>query len=128
MLVPPSVSHSKRHRLQNEGTTVVEVPATNFSWMKPGRDRWAHVMDKLNVYKLVQFEKVLLLDSDIVIFKRLDDIFESPTTEIRTNLGNSSNVKDDEGPQPQRYLMAEELQKSRWKMEGFWARGPLDQV
>ncbi|PPJ52194.1 hypothetical protein CBER1_10360 [Cercospora berteroae] len=108
VLVPPSVSHLKRHRLQSEGATVVEVPTTNFSWMKPGRDRWAHVMDKLNVYKLVQFGKILLLDSDTVIFKRLDDIFESPTTEIRTNLGNSSHVKHDEGPQPQTYLMAGE--------------------
>ena len=67
--VPPSVSPSKRARLQSQGATVVEVSATNFTWMKPGRERWAHIMDKLNVYRLTQFKKVLLLDSDIVILR-----------------------------------------------------------
>lgn len=106
VLVSPGVPQAKRQRLTNEGAIVVEFPSINMDWMKPGRERWKHVMDKLNVFQLLQFEKVLLLDSDVVIFKRLDGVFQDPATEIMTNLGKEENVKDDEGVQPSRYLMA----------------------
>lgn len=119
VLVSPGVSQWKRHRLQSEGATVVEASAVNVSWIKPGRDRWAHVMDKLNVFRLVQFEKILLLDSDIVIFKRLDPVFESPETDIMTNLGVSSKMKNDEGTQPQRYLMAGDSSPARKKEDKY---------
>lgn len=106
VLVSPGVPQAKRQRLTNEGAMVVEFPSINMDWMKPGRERWKHVMDKLNVFQLLQFEKVLLLDSDVVIFKRLDGVFQDPATEIMTNRGKREHVKDDEGIQPSRYLMA----------------------
>lgn len=106
VLVSPGVPQEKRDRLTSEGAIVVEFPSINMEWMKPGRERWKHVMDKLNVFQLTQFDKVLLLDSDIVVFKRLDGVFQDPATEIMQNLGMEENIKDDEGTQPQAYLMA----------------------
>ena len=106
VLVTPGVSVETRTRLELDGALVVEFPSITIDWLKPGRPRWEHVVDKLNIFKLTQFDKVLLMDVDIVILKRLDALFEEPETDVKENLGNPAEVRDDEGKQPQRYLMA----------------------
>ncbi|OAL38462.1 hypothetical protein AYO20_02111 [Fonsecaea nubica] len=106
VLVSPQVSQSKRRRLEREGAWIAEFPSIELETVKPDRPRWKHVMDKMNVFRLTQFEKVLLMDLDIVLFKPLDAIFEEPETDIQDNLGMENQTKDDEGPQPQRYLLA----------------------
>ena len=106
VIVDPGVNQTKRTRLEAEGATIVEYPSVENSWMKPARERWAHTLDKLNVLRLTQFEKVLIMDSDIVIFKPLDGIFEEPETALQTNMGREDMAPADEGPQPKTYLMA----------------------
>lgn len=106
VLVSPAVSQAKRKRLESEGAWIAEFPPIELATVKPARARWKHVMDKLNVFKLTQFNKILLLDLDIVVFKRLDGIFEDPETNIQANLGMKEQTKDDEGPQPKQYLLA----------------------
>lgn len=63
-------------------------------------------MDKLHVFELIQYEKVLLLHSDHVVVKPLDDIFQDAATVEISNLGKPENVQDDEGIQPATYIMA----------------------
>lgn len=106
VLTTPGLAAWKRTLLTAEGARVVEYPPITTSWMQPGRARWKHVMSKLNVFHLTQFSKVLLLDSDIVVFKRLDGIFSEPETTIQENRGVAENALPDEGSQPTRYLMA----------------------
>jgi alpha-N-acetylglucosamine transferase len=106
VLVTADVPQEVRERFVKDGASVLEVGGINFDWIKPGRERWAHVMDKLHVFELVQYEKVLLLDADHVIVKPLDGIFQDPATEIVPNLGNPEYVQADEAAQPAQYLMA----------------------
>jgi alpha-N-acetylglucosamine transferase len=106
VLVSPGVSQVKRKQLEAEGAWVAEFPSIELDTVKAGRARWKHVMDKMNVFRLTQFEKVLLMDSDIVLFKPLDAIFEEPETDIQTNIGMTDQTKDDEGTQPRQYLLA----------------------
>lgn len=106
VLVNPDVTQEHREILVSEGASIVEYPSVNIDWIKPGRARWKHNMDKLNALQLVQYEKILLFDSDVVIFKRLDRLFHEPETEIQTNLNNPANIRSDEAKQPQKYLMA----------------------
>jgi len=120
VLVSPGVNQSKRLRLHNEGAMVVEFPQINIATVHPGRDRWKRVMDKLNVFKLTQFEKVLLMDSDIVIFARLDGVFDDPAAAtLQINRGDPSKAASDEGPQPQIYLMAANCSPKR-REKGVW--------
>jgi alpha-N-acetylglucosamine transferase len=106
VLVAPEVSQSKRKRLEAEGAMIAEFPSIHVDTLQADRPRWKHVMDKLNVFKLTQFEKVLLLDCDIVLFRPLDALFEEPETQMRYNLNAKKNTKDDEGPQPKKYILA----------------------
>lgn len=40
------------------------------------KDRWNYTFDKLNVFSLTQFEKIVFLDSDLYIRKNIDILFE----------------------------------------------------
>lgn len=106
VLVAHDVPQHDRDILTKDGAIVIEVPPIKIDWIKPGRDRWAQVMDKLHVFKLTQYEKVLLFDCDIVIVKPLDDIFEDPAATVLQNLGKQDKIRDDESTQPSEYLMA----------------------
>lgn len=106
VLVSKDVSAENRAQLRSEGAIVKEVDEVVVPWIKPGRDRWAHVMDKLHVFELIEYDKVLLLDSDIVVTQRIDAIFDDPATKITHNLGKKENVREDEAPQPSTYIMA----------------------
>lgn len=37
---------------------------------------WSYTLDKLQVFKLVNFEKVVFLDSDLLILQNIDELFE----------------------------------------------------
>jgi alpha-N-acetylglucosamine transferase len=106
VLVSAGVPQQVRDQLAKDGAAIVEVPPVQIDWIKPGRERWLHVMDKLGVFKLTQFEKVLLLDTDTVIVKSMDGVFEDPATELSYNLQMADKVHSDEGPQPIDYIMA----------------------
>jgi len=110
VLVSETVDSARRERLEADGAVVIE--ADNISarkenlWITPGRSRWVHVVDKMHAFKLIQYERVLLLDSDTIVLKPLDGIFNSSEAAILDNKAIMSNIKADEAPQPARYLMA----------------------
>ncbi|KAH8749854.1 nucleotide-diphospho-sugar transferase [Hyaloscypha sp. PMI_1271] len=106
VLVTTDVPQHNRDRLTRDGAIVIEVSPLKFDWIVPGRERWAQVMDKLHVFELVQYEKILLLDSDHAIVRPLDDIFDDPAAQIVENLGDPEKMKDDEATQPISYIMA----------------------
>ena len=106
VLVTDDVPQHKRDRLVSDGASVVKVEHITFNWMKPGRERWKYVMDKLRVFELTQFEKILLLDADHVVVKGLDAIFDDPAAAVFPNQGKPGAVLEDEGPQPSHYVMA----------------------
>ncbi|KAH9864539.1 hypothetical protein J1614_010474 [Plenodomus biglobosus] len=106
VLVQKDVPQTNRDQLRQEGAIVKEVEEVKIDWIKPRRERWAHAMTKLRVYQLVEYEKVLLLDGDVVVTERLDAIFDDPAAQVLENLGVASKVMDDEAPQPSSYVMA----------------------
>jgi alpha-N-acetylglucosamine transferase len=106
VLVTENVPEEDRSRLIRDGASIVEVSPIKIDWIKPGRERWANVMDKLHVFELIQYEKILLLDADHVIAKPLDGVFEDSATEILANLRKPEHTLDDEGPQPDTFMMA----------------------
>jgi alpha-N-acetylglucosamine transferase len=106
VLVTRDVPQAHRDRLQKDGATVLEISPILFEWIKPGRERWKRVLDKLHVFELVQFDKILLLDSDIVIVKPLDAIFEDSSAEVQQSLDDTNKIHQDESPQPSSYLLA----------------------
>lgn len=116
VLVTSDVSQANREQLRKDGAQVMEADEIKFGWIKPRRERWTHVMDKLYAFKLTQFDKVLLLDADIVVTKRLDSIFDDLAAQESANLQMPDEIYSDEAPQPSSYIMAgssERFEKDR---------------
>lgn len=39
---------------------------------------WSNTFDKLKIFELVEFEKIVYLDSDMLVLKNIDELFEKP--------------------------------------------------
>ncbi len=98
------VKPSKIERLRLDGATVVVVEKLRQEWMKPGIDRWRDMLSKLRMLEFTQYEKLLFLDSDMLVAERMDSIFDDPTTATQTP--NTTLAKEDEGPLPNEYIFS----------------------
>lgn len=98
------VKDSKIQRLRSDGATVIIVEKIRQEWMKSATLRWRDILSKLHMLKLIQYEKLLFLDSDMLIAKRMDTIFVDPTTAPLTP--NATLAKWDEGHLPDEYIFS----------------------
>ncbi|KAF2183185.1 glycosyltransferase family 8 protein [Zopfia rhizophila CBS 207.26] len=109
VVVTPSVSASRRERLQKDGAIVraVEfVHGKNEDWINPEQERWKDIMTKLRVWEMVEYERILMLDGDTILNKPFDDIFKDSGSQMVSTLPAKSLRKDDEPEIPPQYLLA----------------------
>ena len=106
VLTTKGVSNRKRARLRKDGAVVIvvdDVPLPD--WFSIGNPFWLDVMTKLRVFQQTQYEKILLLDADVLPVRRLDGVFEDPATEIVAPLHDKKR-EGDEIPLPPIYMFA----------------------
>jgi len=111
VLVADSISQQRRDRLTADGAIVIEAPHLKgderYQWIKPGGfGRWASVLDKMEIFRLTQYERILLMDTDVVVVRPLEGIFTSAEVAEKQNKGDAANVMADEPAQPDTYVMA----------------------
>ncbi|MCJ1458587.1 hypothetical protein MMC28_008960 [Mycoblastus sanguinarius] len=103
ILATRDVAPRRIARLRKDGADVRIVDKVKIPSMGEG-GRWQDVMTKLRVFELVEFEKVVLMDSDMVIINRMDGIFDDPAT---TLVAPKSELEpSDEGPLPPYYMLS----------------------
>ena len=110
------VRESKKKQLEDDGATIVTVEfIENPEWMDRAgiSERWATVITKMRIFQLTQFEKILLLDSDIFVVEPLDAIFQDPSTSL-FNTDSEMIATEDEGKVPKQYMMAGQGQQRDW--------------
>eukprot|EP01094_Clydonella_sp_ATCC50884_P003710 TRINITY_DN12829_c0_g1_i1.p1 TRINITY_DN12829_c0_g1~~TRINITY_DN12829_c0_g1_i1.p1 ORF type:complete len:352 (+),score=84.76 TRINITY_DN12829_c0_g1_i1:121-1176(+) len=88
VMVHKSTPHELRRDYQVIGCRVVEiseavVPQRILDAVT--RDSWRIAFDKYKVFHLVEYEKVVLLDADIVVTGPIDDIFTFPSVTMLPN-------------------------------------------
>lgn len=86
VLVTPDVPERHREILTNDGATVIPVESVARDWIRPKWSRWNDVLAKLNLWQLTDYDKIMFLDADSVIFHPIHDIFTHPAAEIRQTL------------------------------------------
>ncbi|KAI9772828.1 MAG: hypothetical protein M1840_008710 [Geoglossum simile] len=109
ILTPPHISERKKDVLSREGATLIPVEPVNpeENWLSPATDKWVDQFSKLRVMELTEYDRVLYMDSDMLITKCLDDIFNEPVAqEVQYTRNISSEIKEDEGNLPSTYLLA----------------------
>ena len=107
VLVTDDIPEIKRERLRLDGATVIPMP-----YLRPANDwihgeipEWDDVMTKLRAWDLTQYSRILFLDGDTILSRRLDELFDDPACQMRQVETNGSWLLD-EGTQPQEYVLA----------------------
>jgi alpha-N-acetylglucosamine transferase len=101
VLVPPHVSERKRQILRDEGATVIPVDLlAPSSWTAhPTEERWIDQFTKLRLYSLTEFTRILYMDSDMLITRPLDDIWDEEAVKFpRKTKDNSLNTDGSDLP------------------------------
>ncbi|OQE72393.1 hypothetical protein PENNAL_c0097G10605 [Penicillium nalgiovense] len=109
ILVTKDVRESKRIRLQADGATVIEIEEVDHAF-SIGEPRYAQVLTKLRVfdYEVMPYEKVFLMDTDMVIRRPLDAIFDDESTRLNTIDPNATRTDTEReiSPLPQNFTFA----------------------
>ena len=125
ILATPDVRQHRIDRLIKDGAdvrVVEKIDPPEWSPNKAGQARWADAYAKLRTFQLVEFEKVLFMDSDMLVVKRMDGIFDDPSTAILTP--KTDVAKEDEGALPPKYMVA--AQAAFERREHSYPPGPSD--
>lgn len=68
-------------QLQEEGIPVIWLNASSVDISANKENatfsHWNYTFDKLQIWGLIQFEKIVFLDSDMLVLKNIDELFES---------------------------------------------------
>lgn len=108
VIATPNVSQAKVDRLERDGITVfrakqeIDPPL----YRKYDRNRFIGVWNKLYVWQWTQYDRVVFIDNDHILLKRLDDIFDETAAQTFPNVNNQTLVYADEEPQPTEYVFA----------------------
>jgi alpha-N-acetylglucosamine transferase len=109
VMVTPSVSMSRRHRLKRDGAIVypVEFLRSKSRWAKAEDPRWEDVMTKLRVWEMTQYSRILVMDGDSMLVRPLDGVFNDPAAQIQTTKQfDNYTALEGEAPLPSKYLLA----------------------
>ncbi|RDW82815.1 hypothetical protein BP6252_03927 [Coleophoma cylindrospora] len=109
VMVHHELRQSKKDRLKRDGAVIVEVEGIRpEEWMMSGMmEKYMDLYTKLRVFQWMQYDRVLFIDGDHLIVRRLDDIFDIPeATMTQQTHKNNSALLDGETGQPSEYLLA----------------------
>lgn len=68
---------------------IIEKNHTNSNW-----EYWSNTFDKLKIFELTQYEKLVYLDSDMFVRNNIDDLFERPHMSAVVDRHIGIEVKD----------------------------------
>ena len=139
MAVSDKVSHWKRVRLEKDGARVVVVDnISDPQWLNT-LERYQGVMTKLRVFQQTEYEKMLYMDADMFITRRMDDIFEDEGTRIQKPRKANDTVLET-APLPSSFLLAGQAQQVNrvhpyppdpsldWMCSGFMVFKPSQEI
>ena len=139
VVVSSEVSQSKRARLEKDGAKVVVVDTiSDPKWLDTWR-QYQGVMTKLRVFQQTEYEKMLYMDADMLVTRRMDAIFEDEGTRIQEPK-KDMDIKKETAPLPSSYILAGQAQQidrvhryppdptMDWMCSGFMVFKPSQEI
>jgi alpha-N-acetylglucosamine transferase len=109
VIVPPHVSKRKQRILAEEGATIIPVALLNPThWTaSPSQPRWVDQFTKLRLFELTQYDRILYMDTDMLLTRPLDAIFDEPeVAKPYWTKNDSQAIQQREALMPQQYVLA----------------------
>lgn len=109
VLVTSSVPQYQKDRLTRDGAQVVEAEDVPLRWWtKTEVSLWKDQFTKLRLIEMVQYDRILYIDADTFLTRRIDTIFDEAMvkTPTSTEFDKLSEIKADEAPLPANYILA----------------------
>jgi glycogenin len=78
LLVTPNISEEVLKVLSKHGIQYAIVQNIENPTQVDAEHRWFPTYPKLNIFGLIQFDKLVYLDADMVVFRNIDELFERP--------------------------------------------------
>lgn len=81
VVVPDDISHEVITLIENLHLEVIKVPNLTLPdeiQQLNSSQRWNQTFFKLQIFNLVQFDKIVFLDLDMIVVQNIDELFEKP--------------------------------------------------
>jgi glycogenin len=80
VLASPAIASEVTDSLRQAGIVVKTIPASVSvpADLKAVSGHWGHTFDKLHVFGLTEFEKLVYVDSDMIVLANIDELFDKP--------------------------------------------------
>jgi alpha-N-acetylglucosamine transferase len=107
IMVTKDVRESKRKRLEADGATLFEIEVVEHDF-DIGEPRYAQVLTKLRLFdsEIMPYEKVFLMDTDMVITRPIDGIFQDESTHLNPVDQNETYPELEFASLPHRFTFA----------------------
>lgn len=92
LLVTQGVSTDCERNLRSLGLNVLRDDSEMLpsSELVDGDHRWRHTFDKIKIFDLLDFEKIVYLDADMYVCRNLDALFDKPHFSAVENRGDQN--------------------------------------
>ena len=80
VLTSPGIVPAVSNKLLQAGMAVKGVPASVPvpADLKAASGHWGHTFDKLHVFGLTEYDKLVYVDSDMIVLTNIDELFDKP--------------------------------------------------
>jgi alpha-N-acetylglucosamine transferase len=110
VLVTDAVTQEKREQLKRDGAQVILVEDVPLRWwIHTGITRWKDQFTKLRLLEMTEYDRILFIDADTILTRPIDDIFDSPESQIPAKTlfsERAGSVRYDEARLPAQYVFA----------------------
>lgn len=94
LLITPNLSAETLKLLETSGVSLIKIDPIKNPILDNKNDRRYYNYSKLNMWSLVQFEKIVYLDADMVVLHNIDELFEKPNMSSTNSGGWLPDKKD----------------------------------
>jgi glycogenin len=78
--ISAGLDEQTKHQLRQAGILVRDIPPSLAipKEMVDGNGHWGHTFDKIQLFGLTEFSKLVYVDSDMIVLSNIDELFDKP--------------------------------------------------
>lgn len=97
VLISKCISEKSRTVLRQNNIEFIETDSVEVpQWIKEDNEvNWNYTFDKLKIFELTQYQKIVYLDSDMYVRRNIDELFLKPHMSAAVDIHHAISVRDE---------------------------------